>query len=209
MYNKNKPICISNAIEYIKSLDENYETEELKNIYVTFREQDDYGNNEDILDCSITSISSLIEFCIFYGYNKKNKEDFQDIYNKIKEYAKEKFIYTTKSGTKTIFINTILKNFNKHYNLNLKSFQKSIKGIGYNFSTIKSVIDTGKPVILSVSSANYGYYKSHTILIRGYIIYKINNKNITLLIINDNWSSGMRFIDYDTISCISSINYYI
>ena len=72
-----------------------------------------------------------------------------------------------------------------------------LKGLGYNFNTIKNQIDLNKPVILSLWSSPK--YKNHTITVIG---YKDNNT----LIINDNWSIKQTEIIYKDISLISSIN---
>ena len=73
------------------------------------------------------------------------------------------------------------------------------KNIGYNFNTIKDLIDKDIPVILSVWKCEK--YKNHTVTIFGY------DEETQELIISDNWVTWATRIKYKNISTISSINY--
>ena len=52
------------------------------------------------------------------------------------------------------------------------------------------------------------FYKNHSIVVIGYNRYKIDNREIRILAIYDNWAKEVRYIDYERLSMISSINYY-
>lgn len=93
-------------------------------------------------------------------------------------------------------MNDSLKHFsNKKYSTK----SKYLKNIGYNFNTIKDLIDKDIPVILSVWKCEK--YKNHTVTIFGY------DEETQELIISDNWVKWATRIKYKNISIISSINY--
>ena len=80
----------------------------------------------------------------------------------------------------------------------------------YDYDSIKKLINHNIPIILTLYKANNGYYKYHSVTIRGFIEYE-NNKDeiIKLLVINDNWSLEPKYINYGTLSSISCISYFI
>ena len=56
------------------------------------------------------------------------------------------------------------------------------------------------------------YYKNHSIVILGYETFRLKAddgkiKNVDMLIIYDNWSKNIGYVDYDLVSEISCINY--
>lgn len=83
-----------------------------------------------------------------------------------------------------------------------------LKNIGFNFNTIKKQLDQGNPVIISMMNDGRNVYKNHSIVVIGYNVYKIDNRDIRILAVYDNWSREVRYIDYERLSIISSINYY-
>lgn len=192
---------IKNSYNYAKEkLGVDIISTESKALYIIPRLQEDYG---DLNDCAITSIASLIEY-----YHEGN---YVEIYNDVEKLAKSKLIYNNRYGTIPIFIDCILKSMNNIWNLKLKNDYRYVKGIGFDFIDIKDIINKGHPIMLSVLIANEGYYKYHAVIVKGFIVYKNTktNKEIKLLIVNDNWSKDNRFIDYDSINKFAVVNYYI
>ena len=154
-------------------------------------DQDNYGEAND---CSLTSITA----CIYYL--NKNKYSVKEIYSTIEKIAR-KYGYTGIKGTSPFKIAKIFEeSYFELFNDKIQNRGIYLKGLGYNFNTIKNQIDLNKPVILSLWSSPK--YKNHTITVIG---YKDNNT----LIINDNWSIKQTEIAYKDISLISSINIII
>ena len=146
-------------------------------------------------DCSLTSITALGLFKNNYNQNA------DDIYSKVEKIAKKYFYSAEKFGTIPIFIKNIINNA---FNVNSKS--KYIKGVGFNWELIKKNIDNKNPMILSISNDGRNYYTNHSVTIVGYREYSPTNAKI--LVIYDNWSNVRSCIDYNKLSCISSINYF-
>lgn len=164
----------------------------------------------DDLDCTLSSIATLIEYLVGV--------DYEDIYSYIIDIGiKPKWISNPKKyGTIPFFIKNIMNNvlrFCKEKELienEGKTKQLYIKGLGYNISTIINQIDKNNPVILNLSgNSEKDYYSNHTILIVGYQIFRNKRgKRVTLLKIYDNWETKYStYLDYNAIPFISSINY--
>lgn len=150
--------------------------------------QDNYGEAND---CSLTSITA----CIYYL--NKSLYSIKDIYSVVEKVAR-KHGYTGSKGTSPFKIAKIFEeSYFELFHDKIQNRGIYLKGLGYNFNTIKNQIDAKKPVILSLWSSPK--YKDHTITIIG---YTSNNS----LIINDNWSTKQTEIAYKDISLISSIN---
>lgn len=155
-----------------------------------FLDQKDFG---DKCNCSLTSITSI---CYTRFRNPSEKE----IYNIVESIGK-KYYYNDKRGTNPLLIKNI-------FNKSLEYFSKQkcqthsnyLKEFGYNFTTIKNLIDMNKPVILSFWKCEK--YSNHTITVIGY------DDETQDLIIADNWSKRPQKINYKNISTISSINYF-
>lgn len=152
--------------------------------------QKDFGG---LNDCSLMSISYMIKVL----YPKKN---INDIYNKT-EAAAKKFFYNDKIGTIPFFINSII---GKAFNIN--SFGKMVKNVGFKPKDIIKAVPY-QPVILSMYSDGNNYYKNHSVSVVGYRKYKWNGKDLYFFEVRDNWNSTASYVDYQKMSCISSINY--
>ena len=152
------------------------------------------GNYGGKLDCSITSITSVVYFYFQRQY------PLQKVYDAVESIAEKKYCYNEARGTNPLFIKNILNDSLKHYsNKKYSTKSKYLKNIGYNFNTIKDLIDKDIPVILSVWKCEK--YKNHTVTIFGY------DEETQELIISDNWVKWATRIKYKNISTISSINY--
>ena len=145
-------------------------------------------------DCTLTSIT----YCISKHY--PNKKNIDDIYTKI-EIAAKKYFYNDKIGTIPLFINSIIG-----YAFNLTASGKMVKNVGF---TAKKIIDKveHQPVILSMFNDGNNYYKNHTVTVIGYQKYYYKGKHIYFFEVRDNWNSTSSYVDYQKMSCISSINY--
>ena len=123
---------------------------------------------EDLKDkgtCSLTAIT------IFMGYFRAHKgydnidNNIYDLYEVIVDNSSLLF-----GGTNPLSINNYVTDCFQYYGYN------NIHGHTDNtnkINKIKTEIDEGRPVIMSLSK---GYYGDHTIVIRGYSIYKVTKK---------------------------------
>ena len=155
--------------------------------------QDDYGEDND---CSLVSILTILNY-------KFANLDLNHWYSIVERLAK-KYFYTGDNGTLPFFINSIMKRVAPEYN----SHARYLKNIGFNFNTIKKQLDQDNPVIISMMNDGRNFYKNHSVVAIGYNVYKIDNRPIRMLAIYDNWSREVRYMDYERLSMITSINYY-
>lgn len=160
--------------------------------FAPYELQKNYGG---LNDCALVAIS----YAIKQKYPRKN---FSDIYERVEKTAK-KFLYNEKIGTNTLFINKII---GKAYNIN--STGRLIKGVGFKpADIIKQIQDEKKIVILSMFSDGNDYYKNHSVSVVGYRIYEHCGKKLYFFEVRDGWNSSSSFVDYQKMSCASSINY--
>ena len=198
----NVPLNKANLIAYIRA--ENPEVEDIKLLksyvapVVGFL-QKNYGDSND---CTIVSIATLVYHELRYDKNRHNTTTFQEVYDVALGYAK-KCLYTPKSGTLPIFNKTILKKTLKHFNLYNTVKTGYFKQFGFTFKNIENFV----PMNLSIFSDGRGYYENHSVTVTGYMVFQVGDKKKTFLSVLDNWSSERRFVDYDKLSVISSINY--
>lgn len=198
-----------NIQNYILSSNLNYSDISLKSVnklaIQPFLQNDLRKNSEN---CSITSIATCV------NYYCSRTCDINEIYAVTETIANNYFYDPAKFGTMPFFIKTI-------YDQDLKYFQKPkvikskyIKHLGFSFKTIKQQIDNKHPVILSLYTDNRNFYRSHTVVIIGYAQFNLFNSETTLfekkkvknmLLVYDNWSKEISYIDPDVLSPISSI----
>lgn len=154
--------------------------------------QDEYGEDNDCSLVSILTLAKHIEGDISLPY----------FYNLIERVAK-RYFYKGSFGTLPFFIKPIMKRV-----LPYKVYAKYGKNIGFNFFTIKRQLDYNNPIILSIWNDGRNVYKKHSVVVIGYTAYKINDTMVYILAVYDNWRKEVRYIDYNKLSMISSINYY-
>lgn len=161
--------------------------------------QNDYG---EVNDCTLTSITTCV------NYYRGAKDNVNEIYDYVEKIAK-KYFYKGNIGTIPLFTQKIYDEVLKKYSCRKKkTSQAYLKGVGFNFNTIKKLIDKETPIILSVNNDGRNYYRNHSITIVGYRTYKINNNTTSkLLVVFDNWTKVICFVDYDVLPAIASINY--
>ena len=173
-------------------LSQNFKT--IKNIKPLL--QKNYGQD---YDCSLTSITNIISWI-------KPNLIVKDIYNKVEEIAK-KYFYNGNIGTMPFFIKPIYNNSLRYFKINKTTKFKCFKDVGFNFNFIKNQIDNQNPMILSVLNDGRNYYKNHSVTIIGYNIVKTQNRKLNMILIYDNWSTEISYVDYNKLNIISSINF--
>lgn len=163
--------------------------------------QKDYGEAND---CTLTSLTAIGVFL------KKNQKTANEIYKVVEHFAKH-YGYTGTAGTNPFVIKRIFDSVLTILSVYKDTKVRYLKNIGYNFSLIKKTLDAGNPLILSMHSDGRQYYQNHSVLIIGYKEYKLSNistqKIKRFLMVQDNWTKEVSFIDYDKLSIISSINF--
>ena len=152
-------------------------------------------------DCTLTSLMTIIY------YHCEKSLHYKAIYSIVRNLA-EKHFFNVKTGTNPFFIKSIFDKSLKVMGIkDLKTKAAMVKGIGYSLKTIKKAIDCGKPVVLSMFNDGRDYYQNHSITVAGYETFKVDNKEIVMLLVYDNWSKTIAHLDYDALCIISSINY--
>lgn len=161
--------------------------------------QKDYGKDND---CTITSLTT----CLFYRIPEKNP---QEIYNIVEAHGEKNHFYNGKLyGTIPIFIKCIYDKCLKTLGINLKSKSAYFKGIGYSFEKLKTILKKQTPIILSIPSDGRDYYSDHSITVIGYVTYLINEtESADFLLVYDNWSTVVSYVDFKKINVLSCINY--
>lgn len=160
--------------------------------------QSDFGGEKD---CVLASISTVV------WYYLRFETPIEDIYNYTEELGKKTF-YKETVGTPALSVKFLLDRVLAHFNLPTSKKQYLGKGcLGYNFKTIKTQINNGKPIILSMSNDGRDFYKRHTVTIVGYRQLEVAGKEVPILVILDNWTKLFSYIDYNKLSIISSINF--
>lgn len=162
--------------------------------------QKDYG---DLYDCTLTSLTATIYYIL------KKKVAVNVIYDVVEKIAKRHLYDGNKTGTYSIFIKKIfdksLQQFVTTKKINSK--QSYFKKVGYGYTNICKQIDNKNPVLLSLWNDGRNYYKNHTVTIIGYRNFKVDGKQVRMLVIYDNWYKTRAYIDYEKLPAISSINY--
>ena len=92
--------------------------------------------------------------------------------------------------------------------INLKSKSAYFKRIGYSFEKLKTILKKQTPIILSIPSDGRDYYSDHSITVIGYVTYLINEtESVDFLLVYDNWSTVISYVDFKKINVLSCINY--
>ncbi len=148
--------------------------------------QKNYGKTKD---CTLTCLA-----CI-YGAGH---------YASIERIA-EKYGYDGEThGTYPVTVKAITKAFLAEWNLPGKPKSAYGKGVGWRWSTLKTLIgDRSTPVILNLWRDGRDYYNNHSVTVIGLEEYE----NARFLLIYDNWYEAVSLIDYNKLSIASSINW--
>ena len=167
---------------------------------------------ELVNDCTFTSIVT----CVHYFYPTTATP--QEIYDvALSTYRRVFPQYQKISGTVPFAIRTVYNEVFKYFKLPFYTVKSKYGNkVGFSYHTIKTQIDNGIPVILSFYDDNRKFYKNHSITVIGYAEFEMDNTDRVssrfspilsknMLIVYDNWSTEIRYVDLDLISPISSI----
>ena len=176
--------------------------------------QNDYGKPGD---CALVSIVT----CVYYWVQKANLPiSLSEIYIKVEKLANKYFYNGDSYGLINFFMKKIYGDTLKYFTLSEDKVNSGyLKNIGYSIGEIKQAIDKGVPVILTVLDDGKSYYKRHSITVIGYEDYLLTDTNLdssifsnkkkqkTMLMVYDNWTTDISYIDPNEMSIISSIQY--
>ena len=207
------PLNDTNLINYILSDEINVDNITLintKELKVTPFLQSDFLELKE--DCTFTSIVT----CIHYLYPEVASP--QEIYDTaIGIYRREYPSFQKIEGTIPFAIGHVYNEVFKYFKLPFYSIRsKYINKVGFSYNTIKLQIDQNVPVILSMWHDGRKCYKNHSLTVIGYIEFEMENvdpilkhiypiKEKKLLMVYDNWSAEIRYVDLTQVSMISSI----
>ncbi len=208
-----QPLTDKNIGNYILSNElnaTNIRLREIKELDVKPFLQKDFRTLEQ--DCTFTSILT----CVHYFYPQV--ADVQTIYDvALNIYKREYPQYQKVKGTVPFAIRSVYNEIYKYFKLHFYTIRsKYVNKIGFSYKDIKTQIDNGIPVILSFYNDRRKYYKNHTVTVIGYAEFEMDNmdpvlsrikpiKTKNMLIIYDNWSTDIRYLDLDLIGPVSSI----
>lgn len=207
------PLNDKNIGNYILSSELNVseiEIKEVKELNVQPFLQENFTELEE--DCVFTSIVT----CVHYFYPEVATP--QDIYNvAVAIYRREFPSFQKIEGVVPFVIKHIYSEVYKFFKLHYYSIKsRYINRIGFNYNTIKQQINQGIPVIISMYNDGRQFYKNHTVTAVGYMEFQMDNldpfiehikpkKERNILMVYDNWSTEIRYIDLKQVSSISSI----
>lgn len=161
--------------------------------------QANFGGENDG-DCTLTTI-----VCLLYFYLPMIAPEI--LYNTVLKFGLL-MGYTPGTGTHPIVMRTLMNTCARILGTKQRARVRYIKGLMFNWKTIKKLVDNNTPFMLSISNDNRSFYKDHSITIIGYMEYKIGNKIVKMLKVYDNWSLEERYVDYNIISPFLSIHYF-
>lgn len=141
-------------------------------------------------NCSVVAVTRVMDYYRRTRQIKSIPEDIKETYKVVEEVA-EAYGYNDKIGTIPLFISGITRESFKQYGVKARC-----KGV-YIWSFEKQVVNeiqAGRPVIMNIAR---GYYKDHTIVVSGYSIWRVGDKNYPMLRVIDGWKSGYHYIDYE------------
>ena len=140
-------------------------------------------------DCTLT--------CLAFVFGEK-------YYGDIERIAKTLGYDGVNRGTNPLVIKTLMQRVMRLADVKGSAKSAYGKGIGFSWNTIKTLINGKHYVILNLWDDGRNYYHDHSVTIVGYAEYAKNK----FLLVYDNWSDGVSYIDFDKLSFICSINFY-
>ena len=158
--------------------------------------QREYGHRNN---CTICSLAALLGFV--------TGADNQKAYDTVVKKAGRLFFRPEGRGTNPLAARFILNRALRSAKTDKRSSARYLKGVLFDFETLRGLIDGGVPAALSFYRDKNRYYKSHTVVVTGYCIYKTKNGTARFLMIYDNWNNTPSYLDYDGLSFFASINY--
>lgn len=206
------PLNDKNIINYLLSNElnmDNIQLGDIKELNIQPFLQKDFTELEQ--DCTFTSIVT----CVHYFYPDINP---QDIYNVAVGIYKRDFPSFQKiKGVVPFAIKHVYDEVFKYFKLHYFSIRsRYVNHIGFSHKFIRTEIDEGIPIILSMLNDGRKFYENHTVTVIGYSEFimtreqnafsSLNSEKIkTLALVYDNWSKEIRYIDLAHISPISCV----
>lgn len=178
--------------------------------------QKDFGLAMDG-DCSLVSVASCLSAA------SEGEVKIGEAYLKVREIA-SRFLFTEKFGTIPLFLSKIASESAKALNIKVSAivgrygladwiWKEGASGEVKRF--IQTHMDrAGTTGILSVWSANHGFYEQHSMTICGWKTVKLKYKHFSgdtdtftkdFILVRDNWASEIRHVDIDTIGSLHHI----
>lgn len=209
----NKALTDENITNYLLSNELNFDEIALKNLKELKIEpflQNDFGEKND---CTLVSIMT----CVHYFY--PGIATPEELYETISNIYKRNYPQFQKiDGTIPFFIKSVYNEVFKYYKLHFYIPRSRYgNGIGFNFKTIRNQLDQNTPVILSFWKDGRDFYFNHTVVVIGYAEFELyrthpvsllpQSKTRNMLIIYDNWSKQIRYLDPKELNIISNIVY--
>ncbi len=141
-------------------------------------------------NCSVVAVTRVMDYYRKTMHLTGIPEDIRELYKMVEEVA-ESYGYSDKRGTMPFFISAITRESFKQY-----GYRAKCRGV-YIWSFEKHVvreITAGRPVIMNIAR---GFYKDHTVVVCGYSVWRVGNKEYPILKVIDGWKSGVHYIDYE------------
>ena len=160
--------------------------------YVPTLLQNDYG---ELSDCTITSITAVIKFY-------RPDLNVFDIYDQVESIAKC-YGYSGDHGTYSLTIRFIYNKALKKFGIDKRASSRYLKDFSFDYFFIQQEINGDRPVLLNLWKDGRDFYKNHTVLIVGYLMIG----NIPYLMVQDNWTKTVSYIDYKKLATICSIQF--
>ena len=167
---------------------------------------------------SLSGDDSFISLVTCANYFTPHEITEKDLYDLSKQIYARTYEKPNPSG-KIIppFVELIYDEILKYYNIpHFSPRTKYVNNIGFNFKKIKTIISQGTPIILTMLSDGRNYYKNHSVVVFGYVVFEMEpisysllnkNKKIIMLMVYDHWSKSIRYIDLKLINPVSYIVY--
>lgn len=149
--------------------------------------------------CVLTSMTAIM------AYYRKNGIDLPDdkkLFRDIKKLASRRGLYIPFIGVNVFTIGLLSKLVWKYFGYKAYSKNKIfLKKKPSAARIIKEEINNGRPFFLSFAG---GDYENHTTTCYGYEEFEREGKKLLFLLVNDNWSTGEKFVDLNMLASIKT-----
>ena len=156
--------------------------------------QKEYGRN----NCSLCSAACVL--------SRESGRDFAEVYPVVRKKAFWPLYRERGRGTNPFAIAWIMNRAARALGIKKRAHARAVRGVGFGYAGIMRLIDSGTPVVISFHHDGNRYYRSHSVTITGYVYLRMS-RPVRLLVIQDNWSRSVSYLDYDRMSRIAMIDY--
>lgn len=149
--------------------------------------------------CVLTSMTAIMSY---YRENGLSLPADKELFNEIKNFASKRGLYFPFIGVNVFTIGLLSKLVWRRFGY--KGYSSNsifIKKKNSAERIIKEEICKGRPFFLSFAG---GDYENHTTTCYGYEEYKGEGKKLMFLLVNDNWSTGEKFVDLSMLASIKT-----